>query len=43
MAIMIQLNLFKKISRYHFIHIIISFLIFFAYSQGFDFPDHGLF
>ena len=43
MAIMIQLILFKKISRYHFIHIIICFFIFFAYSHGFDFPDHGYF
>ena len=43
MAIMIQFILFKTISRYHFIHIIICFFIFFSYSHGIDFPDHGYF
>ena len=43
MTLMIQLILFKKISRFHLIHIIIFFFVFFIYSHGLDFPDHGYF
>ena len=41
MEIMIQLMIFKIISRKHLIHIIILFIIFFLYSHGIYFHDHG--
>ena len=43
MEIMIQLMIFKIISKKHLIHIIILFIILFLYSHGFYFHDHGLF
>ena len=43
MTLMIQLMLFKKISKTHFIHIFLVFLIFYIFSHGYVFPDHGYF
>jgi len=43
MEIMLQLMLFKIISKKHLIHIIIFFTIFFVYSHGLSFQDHGYF
>ena len=43
MNIMIQLMIFKKISKIHLIHFIIIFIIFFKYSNGKQFDDHGFF
>ena len=40
---MIILIIYKKISKLHFIHIIIIFFSFFLYSHGLDFHDHGFF
>ena len=43
MEIMIQLIIFKIISKKHLFHIIIIISILFFYSHGLDFPDHGYF
>ena len=43
MEMMIQLMIFKIISKKHLIHIIILFIVFFLYSHGFYFHDHGFF
>ena len=43
MAILVQLMIFKKISKLHLIHFIIVFASFYIYSHGLDFPDHGYF
>ena len=43
MVILTELILYKKISRIHLIHIIFFFLLFYAYSHGLDFEDHGYF
>ena len=43
LALMIQKILFKKISKIHFIHIIIVNFFFYCYSHGTDFDDHGYF
>ena len=43
MVILIELIIYKKISRLHMIHIISSFLLFYIYSHGLDFEDHGYF
>ena len=43
MNIMIQLMIFKKMSKIHLIHFIIIFIIFFKYSNGKQFDDHGYF
>ena len=43
MTVFIQLMMFKKVSKIHIIHIIIVFALFFLYSHGYEFHDHGLF
>ena len=43
MAGMIQLMLFKIITKNHLIHIITIFIIFYSYSHGLYFYDHGYF
>jgi len=43
MVILIELIIYKKISPLHLIHIIFFFLIFYSYSHGLDFEDHGYF
>ena len=35
--------LFYGSSKFHFIHLIIAFLIFFLYNHGFVFSDHGMY
>ena len=41
LVIVVQLMLFKIISKRHLIHLIIIFPLFYIYSHGLDFPDHG--
>ena len=41
MVILIELIIYRKISRLHLIHIIISFVLFYSYSHGIIFEDHG--
>ena len=43
LSIIIQLIIFKKISKLHIIHIIVSFTLFYCYSHGMDFENHGYF
>ena len=43
MLILIELIIYKKITRLLLIHIIIIFIIFYIYSHGLDFNDHGRF
>lgn len=43
MMILIELIIYKKISHLHLIHIIFVFLIFYSYSHGIDFEDHGFY
>ena len=43
MVILIELIIYKKISKLHLIHIIFSFVLFYSYSHGLDFEDHGYF
>ena len=43
MEIMIQLMIFKIISKKNLIHIIILFIVFLLYRHGFYFHDHGFF
>jgi len=43
MVVLIELIIYKKISRLHLIHIAFFFLIFYSYSHGLDFEDHGYF
>ena len=43
MMILIELIIYKKISQFHLIHIIFAFFIFYSYSHGFDFDDHGFY
>ena len=43
MVILIELIIYKIISRLHLIHIIFFFLLFYSYSHGLDFEDHGYF
>ena len=43
MAILIELIIYKKINKLHLIHIIFSFVLFYSYSHGLDFEDHGYF
>ena len=43
MVILIELILYKILSRLHLIHIIFSFIFFYLYSHGLDFEDHGFF
>ena len=39
----IQLIILKKISKIHLFHIIITFMLFYIYSHGMDFENHGYF
>ena len=41
MAILIELIIYKRISKLHLIHIIICFILFYTYSHGITFEDHG--
>ena len=43
LIIICELMIQKIISKIHLIHIIISFLLFYVYSHGLEFDDHGLF
>ena len=43
LVLAIQLMIFKIISRLHLVHLIIIFPLFYVYSHGLDFPDHGYF
>ena len=43
MVILIELIIYKKLSRLHLIHTTFFFLIFYLYSHGLDFEDHGYF
>jgi hypothetical protein len=43
MLILIELIIYKKISQLHLIHIVIVFLLFYSYSHGFNFEDHGFY
>jgi len=43
MVILIELIIYKKIYKFHLIHIIFSFTLFYSYSHGLDFEDHGYF
>ena len=39
--ILIELMILKKISNFHMVHLIIIFFLFYCYSHGIDFEDHG--
>ena len=39
--VLFELILLKKISKLHIIHFIIIFLLFYIYSHGINFEDHG--
>ena len=41
LSILIELIILNKLSKYNFIHILFAFLIFYYYSHGKDFHDHG--
>lgn len=43
MEIMVELMIFKIISRFHLLHIIIFFLLCLNYSHGVTFDNHGYF
>ena len=43
MIVLIQLIIFNKISKKHLIHTAIIFGLFFLYSHGYEYPDHGFF
>ena len=43
LSIIIELIIYKIISRIHLIHIIFTFILFYVYSHGLDFDDHGFF
>ena len=43
LVIMVQLMLFKIVSRLHLIHLIIIFTLLYIYSHGLEFSDHGYF
>ena len=43
MLILFELIIYKKISQLHLIHIVIAFLLFYSYSHGFNFEDHGFY
>ena len=43
LVIAFQLMLFQLISRLHLIHLVIIFPLFYAYSHGLEFHDHGFF
>ena len=39
--ILLELIILKKISKLHIIHFVFVFVIFYSYSKGIDFDDHG--
>ena len=41
MVILIELIIYKRISRLHLIHIILNFILYYSYSHGIIFEDHG--
>ena len=43
LIVLLQLIIFSKISKKHLIHTAIIFPLFFLYSHGYEFPDHGFF
>ena len=43
MVILFELIIYKKISSIHLIHMIFSFILFYLYSHGLNFEDHGLY
>ena len=43
LIVIIQLMIFKKVSKKHLLHTVIVFGLFFLYSHGYEFPDHGFF
>ena len=43
MIILFELIIYKVISRLHLIHIIFNFILFYLYSHGLNFEDHGLY
>ena len=42
-AVLIELMIFKKISKFHLIHFFIAYFILYRKSHGYDFDDHGLY
>ena len=42
-TVLIELMIFKKISKLHLIHFGIAYFLLYKYSNGYDFDDHGLF
>lgn len=43
MVILFELIIYKVISRLHLIHMIFNFILFYLYSHGLNFEDHGLY
>ena len=43
MVVLFELIIYKKISQMHLIHMIFSFILFYSYSHGLNFEDHGLY
>ena len=41
MVILFELIIYKKISRLHLIHMIFTFIMFYLYSHGLNFENHG--
>ena len=39
--VLFQFMILKKISKLHLIHFVIMFFLFYCYSHGVDFDDHG--
>ena len=42
-TVLIELMIFKKISKLHLIHFGVAYFLLYKYSNGYDFDDHGLF
>ena len=42
-AFILELIFYKLISKFHFIHFLLAFLMFYKYRHGTDFEDHGYF
>ena len=43
LSILLNFIIIKKIKKFHLIHIIIVFSLFYKYSNGYDFHNHGFF
>ena len=43
LAILLQLMIIKFISKYHLLHVLLTYIFFYNYSHGLDFDDHGYF